>query len=229
MKRITPLFIAAILGFVSCNSNETVTLNEKLNENLLNAYTLSRDADGTFSLDFSVNPNTSLTTFKGENDSNDIVLTSVRTETPNSYSNDFVMNNDELRFDIMDDGARKKTNIFVEDDNIKLARGTSVTQFLNSYNITSNNDGTYKLDFNINTNVTTSFNYNEETNVYEVHLSEGNSLETNFSRDLEMPSAGLLKIYFVNHINNQGARSAEKKPIKPKIIISEPEDYPEVD
>ena len=225
MKRIAPLFLAAILGFVSCDSNETVTLNEKLNENLLNAYTLSRDADGTFSLDFSVNPNTSLTTFKGENDSNDIVLTSVRTETPNSYSNDFVINNDQLQFDIMDNGARKKTNIFVEDDNIKLARGTSVTQFLNSYNITSNNDGTYKLDFNINTNVNTSFNYNEETNVYEVHLSEGNNSITDYSRDIEMPSTGLLKIYFVNHINNQGARSLESKPIKPKIIIQEPEDF----
>ena len=107
--------------------------------------------------------------------------------------------------------------ILVEDDNVSLAKG-GVTEFLNSYNITKKENGTFLLNFKVNNNVATTFVYNEDKQAYEVHLSNGKSKQKKFSRTINTPSANLIRLDFVNH--KYSGRSTQLAAIrKPRVEI----------
>ncbi|OSY88108.1 hypothetical protein WH52_08790 [Tenacibaculum holothuriorum] len=227
MKKLTPFFLCLSLILASCSSNESEILNNQPEEKLLKSYTLKRDATGAYSIDFNVDNQTDVATFKGNDNTNDIVLSKNSVATKTAYSNDFSVENDQLKIGFIEANGNKKTKIFVEDDDIKLAKSNSVTEFLNSYSITSNGNGTYQLDFKVNDNVQTEFIYNEDKNVYEVHLSVGKSKEKNFSRHFELNESDILKINFVNHKNSMSRGTASREDVeeKPRVSIgtAEPE------
>ena len=90
--------------------------------------------------------------------------------------------------------------------------------FLKEYGLISNTDGTIQLDFEVNSNVKTEFIYNDDLATYEVHLSKGTSSESKFSRTLDIPDTGVLKLDFVNHkMLGKGLEEAVER--KPAIII----------
>lgn len=219
MRKIAPYFLALSLVFASCSSNEGEIIdNNKSGQKLLKSYTLKRDGSGAYSIDFDVQNNTEVATFKGKGNSNDIVLSESQTAKKKSYTNEYAIENDQLKIGFIENDRGKKTRISVKDDNITFAKGT-VTEFLNSYSITSNEDGTFQLDFSVNSNVQTEFIYNEDKDIYEVHLSNGEANVKNFSRHFETPHSGVLKINFVNHKfnserseDNSSTRSSSNKP-----------------
>ena len=94
---------------------------------------------------------------------------------------------------------------------------------LKEYSVSSNDDGTFDLDFKVNSQVHVDFVYNEENNIYEVHLEEGKSSGVNFTRNLEKVDGQTLKIDFVNHLSttsSKGTYARELKPKrKPRVII----------
>ncbi|WP_299107317.1 hypothetical protein [uncultured Tenacibaculum sp.] len=222
MRKIAPYFLALSLVFASCSSNEGEIIdNNKSGQKLLKSYTLKRDGSGAYSIDFDVQNNTEVATFKGKGNSNDIVLSESQAVKKKSYSNEYAIENDQLKIGFIENNSGKKTNISVTDDNITFARGT-VTEFLNSYSITSNEDNTYRLDFKVNEDVKAEFIYNEIKDVYEVHLSKGDAKQVNFSRHFEMSHSGVLKINFVNH-KFSGRAQERMTTEKPKtIIVSDP-------
>lgn len=174
MKKITPYFLALSLSilFASCSSNETEAI-ESNPENLLQSYTLKRDATGAYSIDFNTTNNTDVTTVTNVDNSKEIILSEVSQKTATKHSNDFSIENDQLKIGFLEANRGTTTKIYVEDDNITFAKG--VTEFLSTYSITANEDGTYTLNFTVNDNVATDFNFNEEIETYEVHLSNGTS------------------------------------------------------
>lgn len=220
MKKIAPYFLALSLVFASCSSNEGEVIDNTPQQKLLTSYTLKRDGSGAYSIDFDVNNNTDVATFKGKDNSNDIVLSESKVATKTAYSNEFAIENDHLKIGFIENNSGKRTRISVTDDNITFAKGT-VTEFLNSYSITSNEDGTYQLDFKVNDNVQTEFIYNEDTEIYEVHLSNGEAKQQEFTRHFEMPSSSILKINFVNH-KLLSKTEEESTNDKPRIIIDDP-------
>jgi len=218
MKKITPYFLALSLSFLfaSCSSNETEVV-EGTPENLLQSYTLKRDATGAYSIDFNTTNNTDVTTVTNVDNSKEIILAEVAQKTATKHSNDFSIENDQLKIGFLETNRGKTTKIHIEDENITFAKG--VTEFLNSYSITANEDGTYMLNFTVNNNVATDFVYNKEINTYEVHLSIGDMQQKEFSRQLVIASENMIKLNFVNHKYAGRTEESTTDIDKPKIII----------
>ncbi|MBA6156340.1 hypothetical protein H3Z83_07415 [Tenacibaculum sp. S7007] len=215
MKKLAPYFLVFSIIFTSCSSNENEVL-EDTQEKLLQSYTLKRDANGAYSIDFNTTNNTDVTAIKNTDNSNEIILSEVNHKTAVKHSNDFNIENDYLKIGFLEANQGKRTKISIEDENPTFAKG--VTEFLNSYSITKNTDGTFQLKFKVNDNVNTDFVYNEDIETYEVHLSTGDSKQKDFSRTINLSSDDLLKIDFVNH-KYSGKSTEETAERKPKLEI----------
>jgi hypothetical protein len=212
MNKLTPLFIALSIVFASCSSNETEVI-DTTQEKLLQSYTLKRDSNGAYSIDFNTTSNTDVTTVKNVDKSNEIILSETDQKTANAHSNEFSIENDQLKIGFLEANKGKRTQISIEDEKTTFAKG-GVTEFLNSYSIAKNENGTFQLSFKVNDNVTTEFVYNEDIETYEVHLSSGEPVQKNFSRQIKMTTESILKIDFVNHkyLTKATEETAEKKP-----------------
>ncbi|OCK43043.1 hypothetical protein BA195_09125 [Tenacibaculum soleae] len=218
MKKLAPLFLAISVIFASCSSNENAILDNGNQEKLLQSYTLKRDASGAYSIDFKTTENTDVTTIENTDKTNEIILSEVNHKTASKHSNNFSIENDQLKIGFLEANRGKRSQIFVEDDNITFAKG-GVTEFLNSYSITKNNDGTFLLNFKVNNNVATEFTYNEELETYEVHLSNGAAKQKEFSRELKLNTNDFLKLDFVNYKYSEKAEVSSYRPRKPRVVI----------
>ncbi|KAB1154175.1 hypothetical protein F7018_14455 [Tenacibaculum aiptasiae] len=218
MNKFTPFILALSIILGSCSSNENEGLINNAQENLLKSYTLKKDSSGDYSIDFNTTNNTDVTTVKNVDSSNEIILSEANHSTINKHSNDFAIENNQLKIGFLESNKGKRTKIYIEDENITFAK-KGVTEFLNSYSITKNEDGTFQLDFVINDNVSTDFVYNEELEAYEVHLANGESKQKEFTRELTVPYSGIIKINFVNHKFQGKSYSLEVVEKKPRAII----------
>lgn len=218
MKKLSLILVLTFaLGFASCSTNETEGIEQPQQE-LLQSYKINRDASGRYSIDFDVADQTDVSKVKTQDNTNDIVLTENAGATQKKYNDEFALEGNQLKIGFVEANAGKRTKITIEDKNITFGRGTS-GEFLNSYSIGTNEDGTFQLDFTVNNNVTTEFVYNESINTYEIHLSKGSG-KTKFSRALKIPNNRILRIDFINH--KYKGRSAEmllKEERKPRVIM----------
>lgn len=228
MKKITPYFLALSLSilFASCSSNETEAI-ESNPENLLQSYTLKRDATGAYSIDFNTTNNTDVTTVTNVDNSKEIILSEVSQKTATKHSNDFSIENDQLKIGFLDANTGKKRQVYIEDDNITLSKKDADTnpQYLISYTISVSNDGKYNLDFTVADNVKTIFVYNDVKDTYEVHLAEdtaaltktgfNSSIEekSSYSIDLNISQGEKLNLNFVNYYKIQQEASAKTEEI----------------
>ena len=222
MKKLTTavLVILFTINFTSCSDNESIT--EAPQGDLLKSFTLKRDASGSYSLDYEIANNTNAISVKNEeNKTNEIYLSNSEEITQRAYTQDFVLDNNSLKIGFVNANTDNRANIFVEDENITFSKDE---EFLNTYSVKGNDDGTYQLDFVVNDGVKTEFVYNDETQTYEVHLSEGNANDNDFSSSLEKDANGVLKIDFVNHKNNNQNRSTVAKTgttiRRPRVVVS---------
>jgi hypothetical protein len=218
MKKISVGFLAIVLAFsfASCSTNESDF--EIPQESLLKQVKLQRDASGAYSVDYVVSDHTISDVHQDPNSlTNEVHLNKVSYDTKDQYRNDFKLDNNTLRVGFFDNETGKKMKFTIEDENITFAKG-GATKFLKEYGLSTNDDGSIQLDFEVNDNVNTEFVYNEDLAAYEVHLSKGTSSESKFSRTLTVSDTGILKLDFVNHklLGKGLAESAERKP---RIII----------
>jgi hypothetical protein len=199
MKKISVAFLAVVLAFsyTSCSTNETDL--ETSQEPLLKKAQLKRDANGAYSVRYDVSDNTVSDT---RNDVNSLTkefhLSKVGYDTKDQYREDLSLKDNTLRIGFIDNETGKSTRFIIEDKNFTFAKGNS-TEFLKTYDWTLNSDNTVQLDFEVNDNVVAEFVYNEDLAIYEVHLSKGTSADKVFSRIINIPDNGVLKIDFVNH------------------------------
>jgi hypothetical protein len=217
MKKLSVGFLAVVLALSlgSCSTIETDF--ETPQEPLLKKAQLKRDATGAYSVDYVVADKTESSVHKNLNSlTNEIHLSKVGYETKKQYNNNFNLDNDKLKIGFIDAETGRKINLTVEDENITLAKGKS-TKFLKAYGLSSNNDGTIQLDFEVNNDVITNFVYNENKARYEIHLAKGEASDKVFSRTMNVPDTGKLEITFVNHLF-VGKGLAETTEEKPRVI-----------
>ncbi len=218
MRKLSVGFLAIVLAlsFASCSTNETDL--EIPQEPLLKQVKLQRDASGAYFVDYVVANNTIPDVRKDVTSlTNEVHLNKVNHDTKDQYRNNFTLDNNTLRVGFFDNETGKQMKFSIEDENITFAKGIS-TKFLKEYGLISNTDGTIQLDFEVNSNVKTEFIYNDDLATYEVHLSKGTSSESKFSRTLDIPDTGVLKLDFVNHkMLGKGLEEAVER--KPAIII----------
>ena len=199
MKKLYVGFLAVVLAFsfTSCSTNETDF--DTPQEPLLKKAQLKRDASGAYSVEYVLADNTISDVRKDLNSlTNEFHLSKVAHDTKDQYREDLTLNDNKLRIGFFDKVTGKQTKFTIEDENITLAKGNS-TNFLKSYSLGRNSDGSVQLDFEVNNNVQTEFVYNEDLRIHEVHLKKGISENKIFSRSIEMPDSGVLKLDFVNH------------------------------
>lgn len=214
MKKLCVGFLAVVLAFsfTSCSTNESDL--EIPQENLLKKAQIKRDASGAYYLNYVVADNTVSDVRKGLSSlTNEFYLSKVGYDTKDQYREDLTLNDNKLRIGFFDAETGKTTKFTIEDKNITFAKGES-REFLRTYGLSINIDGTIQLDFEVNQNVATEFVYNDELQIYEVHLSKGISVGSVFSRTIEMPDNGVLKIDFVNHklLGKGLTETVEKRP-----------------
>ena len=211
------LVASITLVFSSCSTNENL-LPEEQSVDLLKSYSIKRDANGAYSLDYNLNGNAK-TEKVVDNNINQFYLYSSDSQTSRRATQDLVIDGTELKVGFVDTSSDKLPQITITDDNLALAKNSN--KKLKEYSITSNQDGTYNLDFSVNNKVRVDFVYNEEINTYEIHLEEGKSNETSFSRVLEKADGQPLKFDFVNHLDNTEAKGLLEAIVgrKPRVII----------
>ncbi|PWG04142.1 hypothetical protein [Polaribacter aquimarinus] len=225
MKNLNLLVLVASITFVfsSCSSNETI-LPEEQSLDLLKTYTIKRDASGAYSLDFDLNNGGKAEkVLNTETKTNQIYLYSSDDQSSSRVTQDLTIEGTQLKVGFVDTTSDKLPQIMITDDNPKLLSKNN-NKKLNDYSITSNGDGTYSLDFNVKRNVKVDFVYNNELSVYEVHLEDGKSKSTSFTRVLENEDGKPLKVDFVNHNrnSNKGEESLAYSIIrKPKVTVGE--------
>ncbi|QNM85676.1 hypothetical protein H9W90_00700 [Polaribacter pectinis] len=209
------LVASITLVFSSCSTNENL-LPEEQSVDLLKSYSIKRDANGAYSLDYNLNGNAK-TEKVVDNNINQFYLYSSDSQTSRRATQDLVIDGTELKVGFVDTSSDKLPQITITDDNLALAKNSN--KKLKEYSITSNQDGTYNLDFSVNNKVRVDFVYNEEINTYEIHLEEGKSNETSFSRVLEKADGQPLKFDFVNHLDNTEAKGLLSLIRKPQGVI----------
>lgn len=230
MIKLIPFLVASTLILTSCSSNQTEAPSAP-QQKLLESYSLKRDANGAYSIDLKTTNYTDVTSLKNSENTNEIILSEASNKTAKKYSNNFLIENEQLVIGFLDANKGNRKKITIEDQNSNLSK-RNITEFLNSYSVTENNDGTYLLSFKVNNNVATTFTYNQEIATYEVHLSEGNTTQKDFSETIALsPNENTLRIDFVNHkysTINKGITSSRKAigayGRKPRIIIETGED-----
>jgi len=221
MKKLGFGLLALVIAFSfgSCSTEEI----EIPQESLLKSYEIKRDAAGHYSMSYDVADNTKSVVNKNFSSlTNEINLSQWAQAEKKSYTNDFSLENDnKLRIGILDENTGKRPFITIEDKNITFAKGEVNKDYLKSYGMKANDDGTFQLTFQVHSDVSTEFVYNEELNIHEVHLSRGVQTESKFSRTLEVDADGVLKMDFVNHYLGAGttASGAEYTERHPRTII----------
>jgi len=201
MKNFSLLAVVASLTLVfsSCTSNES-TLPEEQSLELLKSYKIKRDASGAYSVDFDLNENTSIDNIIDlTTNTNNFYLYASGNKMSRKLTQDLVIDGEQLKVGFVDANSGNSPKITIKDDNITLAKNTSGTK-LNDWSITSNEDGTFTLDFKVKNKVSVDFVYNEDIKTYEIHLEDGKSSERDFSRVLEKEDGQPLKFDFVNHV-----------------------------
>lgn len=211
------LLASLTLVFSSCSTNETL-LPEEQSIDLLKTYTIKKDANGSYSLDYDLNGDAKTEIVVDETtNTNNVYLYSSDNQTSRRATQELVIDGAELKIGFVDTSSDNLPQISIFDDNTTLANNK-----LKDYSISSNLDGTYTLDFSVNSKVRVDFVFNEETKNYEVHLEEGKSKQVNFSRVLEKIDGEPLKFDFVNHLStNNVAKGGDIISIirKPRAII----------
>ena len=221
MKKINLFTLSGLFSLLlfSCSTNETdISKNQSLD--LLKTYTINRDINGSYSLDYNLNSNVeteNVIDFK--TNTNKIYLYSSDKQSSRKVTQELLIDGTQLKVGFVDTNTDKSHNITISDDNLTVAQKTD-NKKLKDYNISSNSDGTYTLDFSVNKKVRVDFVFNEEIETYEVHLEEGKTGELNFSRVLEKQEGKALKIDFLNHVANTQAKGDAISIIrKPRAII----------
>ncbi|WP_405608408.1 hypothetical protein [Polaribacter sp. Asnod1-A03] len=226
MKKINLLIILtlSILTFISCSENEDITLEE--NNILFKSYELKRNLNGEYSIDIKVEDNVNIGKVKNvTNNTNEFYLSDSEFVSKQNYGSDLMFDSEKFKIELIADNSNKIPSISIIDDNIVYSEKSS-DDYLKEYSISMNEEGSYDLDFTVKDNVSVDFVYDEESDIYEIHLEKsGKSQENNnYTRTFEK-QGDILQIDFVNHSIYSSKTEAESFERKPRIIIDEGEDW----
>jgi len=213
------LLIPAIflLIFTSCEKEESLSVEK---ESYLKSYKISRDATGRYSIDYEVKDDVSVEAVKNlETNVNEFHLTSGKIAMETQYKQQLLIEDSALATKFYDNTDNVK-GFIVEDDKIALAKGGVSEYHLDTYSIQDIGNDTYQVDFKVKDGISVSYVYNEEEDVYEIHLQEG-APKTLQHTVVYQKVSNVLKIDFVNYIYNASAKSSETTltmVAKPKFV-----------
>ncbi len=214
MKKLSlvTLFALITIGFSSCSAEDDLMIQDTNSEDLLKSFALNKSADGKYSLDYQVGDGAAADQEKDyKTNTNNIYLYSSNVQSKSSFNDDLFIENGQLKVNFRNTINDKVYTITVEDDDIQTSKNSEENNYLDSYGISGNGDGSYDLDFRVKDGVAVEFLYNGDLGIYEVHLSEDSSASgSDFSQTYTKQEGVTLKIDFVNH--GEGRSNTTRKP-----------------
>lgn len=192
MKKLVLFFLFfSTLILTSCSSNESeIVSNTSLNINKdkyskLQSYTINRNPNGSYFINFDPPKNTKINTYKSSDNTNEIVISqSHHLESNKKHKTQFSIDDELLKINILEATNKKNSYITIEDDFYSKNKSDK-PEFLDDYSLTRNTDGSFTLNFEVKDNVIADFIYNEKNNTHEVHLKSGKSKNKDFSRNIK--------------------------------------------
>ncbi len=224
MKNFKSIFVMVTIsmGLMSCSSEEIFTPEDTTNK-LLENFTVKRDASGAYSLGYSLASNGAVSLSKDKrSNSNDFYLYSSDIQGKRNYQENMTVENNSLKIGFTDSEAGNRSSITILDDDIKFSRGAD-EDFLVDYSVTNNGDGTVSLNFNVADDVTVDYIYDGDNDVYEIHLRDAASTDTNYTKTFVKEDGVPLQIEFLNYTDNSTSSRDDEAHVsmvkKPVIIM----------
>tara|TARA_R110002072_G_scaffold71681_19_gene171791 strand:+ start:741 stop:1403 length:663 start_codon:yes stop_codon:yes gene_type:complete len=218
MKKFSLITLLLItVGFSSCTQEDSTFLEEPTAQDLLKSFTLNKSTSGDYSLDYQLNNGAaSDNVLDAKTNTSNIYLYSSENVSRSINNEGIALKDGELRISFNDTEKDKKYSITVLDEEIKASRSEDDTDlgYLNSYSVTTNNDGTFTLDFKVNEGVSVDYIFNADNNVYEIHLTPGEATQSDFVNNFVKAENESMEIAFVNNTTE-----SRYVPIKKPVII----------
>ena len=215
------------LGLTSCSNDESLdNVNLEAQAKSLKSYKVKKDINGRYSIDYTLNSNTTSETVKG-NGSSDIYLYAGEVAGKEKHNENLSLENNQLSVNFVEN-SKTKTSFIVEDENILLAKGENNNKFLQEHSFYVE-DNIVQLDFKVRKGINVTFVYNELNDIYEVHLKQGKSNGVSFSKNFVKNDGNPLKIDFVNHLNTSSrGEELASRPRRPRVVVGGGGDAEEV-
>lgn len=209
MKQLLYSLIALTFLLSSCTNEEPLSIDDT-NNKMLESFQIKRNADGSYALTHEVGENVNVD-YATNGDQNEIYLYSSLTPKKSTAESIYKVEQNRLNLVFTDENNSHLPAINIYDDDTDIKAGD--LGLLNTYSLNYNSDGTVRLDFKVENGVDVSFGYNYDENIHDVYLSEGNSTQTDYTKDYEANADGSLRIDFVQTV----AKTTETK--KPRVFV----------
>jgi len=216
---LTTLLILITLGFSSCSQYDSILLEEPTAEDMLKSFNLNKSRSGDYSLDYQLGNGVSAdNVLDRKTNTSNIYLYSSEISQTRGMNEDLAIQDGQLTVSFNNAESEEKVHsITVLDDDIK-TRGQE-NENLQSWGMTGNGDGTFDLNFVVRDDIGVDFIYDDDRNVYEVHLTNNlNASQSEFIQTFTKENGVALKIEFVNYTNASRSES-ESAERKPKLIV----------
>lgn len=211
MKHLLLGFVALALLLTSCSPEEVMSDADTSNSKMLESFEIKRNTDGSYALTHEVREGVA-SEYTNEKDQNEIFLYSDETANKAQDSQDYNVEDNKLNLVFADENNTSLPQINITDFNTE--QKSDDLDLLDTYAINFNQDGTVQLDFKVETGVDVSFGYNNDENIHDIYLTEGNSTQLDYSKNYAKEADGSLRVDFVQ----MSDKSTETK--KPRVIVS---------
>lgn len=211
MKHLLLGLTAISLLLVSCSQEEAMTNLDESNNKMLESFEIKRNTDGSYALTHEVREGVGVD-YTDEKSQNEIYLYADADSNRGTDSRSYNVEDNRLNLTFTDEHNSSLPKINIADSNT-LEKEDDL-DLLDTYAINFNQDGTVQLDFRVETGVDVAFGYNNDENIHDIYLSEGNSTQLEYSKSYEKDADGSLRVDFVQ----MSDKSSETK--KPRVIIS---------
>ena len=207
MKHLLFLIAIASLTLTSC-TQETLTNTDPQGDNLYESFMIKRNADGTYALNHEVTEGVA-TDYTTSNGVNEIYLYKDGNTKKMNNTKEYAVENNNLRFIFTDENNNRLPKVNIFDNNTK----DHAIGLLKTYNVVDQNDETVTVNFTVEKGVQVVFKYNAEEKANEIHLSQGNNNQTEYTKNYTKNDKEL-KVDFIQETTKDNTIK------KPRVIIS---------
>lgn len=207
MKHLLFLIAIAGLALTSC-TQETLTNTDPQSDNLYESFMIKRNADGTYALNHEVTEGVA-SDYSTDNGVNEIYLYKDGNAKKMNNTKEYAVENNNLRFIFTDENNNRLPKVNIFDNNTK----DHAIGLLKTYNVVDQNDETVTVNFTVEKGVQVVFKYNAEEKANEIHLSQGNNNQTEYTKKYTKNDKEL-KVDFIQETTKDNTIK------KPRVIIS---------
>lgn len=195
MKNLLFGFLAITLTLASCTKETVMEIPDATDASLLKSFMVTRNIDGSYAVSHDVIDGVS-TEYLNNKAEKEIFLFDDSNKNKSVTNTNYNVENNTLDFRFTDENESSLPIITITDSN---TIEKSDSEFLlDTYSFSYNDDGTLELVFEVNDGVAVTFDDNNE-----IHLVEGASTDTNFTKTYTEDADGSIFIQFVQTLENK--------------------------